>query len=117
MPVLGAAGLSLSLASGASAATGWGGGGSADKEHRRDDEITLREEEIRDVSLADIPCLRQRQRRNTSASATTGCGRRLRRRLSLWQPASRRRLRNTNAEQCQSAVSFDQALTQIHARS
>jgi hypothetical protein len=52
VPVLGAAGLSLSLASGASAATG---GPAADMLTRNtgvSHEITLREEEVSDVSLA-----------------------------------------------------------------
>jgi hypothetical protein len=52
VPVLGAAGLSLSLASGASAATG---GPAADMLTRNigvSDEITLREQEVSDVSLA-----------------------------------------------------------------
>ena len=113
MPVLGAAGLSLSLASGASAASGGAAAEVLTRNTGVTQEITLREEEICDVSLATFYVFdkdsvgRLRPRLRLAAW----------RRLSLWQPASRHRLRNTNAEQCQSAVSFDQALTQIHARS
>ena len=55
VPLLGAAGLSLSLASGASAAT------VGPAAH----EITLGEEEISDVSLGDVLCLRQREPKHT----------------------------------------------------
>ena len=52
MPVLGAAGLSLSLASGASAASGGAAAEVLTRNTGVTQEITLREEEICDVSLA-----------------------------------------------------------------
>ncbi len=52
VPVLGAAGLSLTLASGASAATGGAGRDVLTQRRRGSHEITLREEEVADVSLA-----------------------------------------------------------------
>jgi hypothetical protein len=52
VPVLGAAGLSLSLAGGASAATGGPAAEMLTRDTGVSHEITLREEEVSDVSLA-----------------------------------------------------------------
>jgi hypothetical protein len=74
--VLGAAGLSLSLVSGVSAASG----PVADMLTRNtgvNHQITLCEEEISDVSLATLLCFRQRKCRSIPARHKV-CGRRLR---------------------------------------
>jgi hypothetical protein len=82
VPILGAAGLSLSLVSGASAATGGPGAAMPTRNAGVGHEITLREEEISGVSLATFyvfdkeiaGTLRRSLRLAAAACGACGCG-------------------------------------------
>ena len=69
LPAFGVAGVSLAMAGGASATAPTGNVPSQDTAPRP--VITLGEEEISDVSLADLLCLRQGKRPNTSGRRAT----------------------------------------------
>ena len=78
VPVLGAAGLSLSLAGGASAATGGPAAEMLTRDTGVSHEIALREEQVSDVSLATFYVFGKENPAHIPPRRTIGCGRRRR---------------------------------------